>query len=164
MAMRLTEASRSRSASAMIIAIVSACWTFRAPSEYRAVIPSSAAACAACSAAVAPPPGTDVRAASLPRKLPMVSSRTNGRLPLGDGTVRRRGWIWPRQPGRVEIRDEHLLHHVPVFRMRGDVGLPYASELLRHRRDLLSLGPVRRHRDLRVDVATPAVVGKPQHD
>src|SRR5215469_2428004 len=134
MAMRLTEASRSRSASAMIIAIVSACWTFRAPSEYRAVIPSSAAACAACSAAVAPPPGTDVRAASLPRKLPMVSSRNavSPRRPdLYGRQATARCWAaGRRQPGRVEVRHEHLLGHVPVLRVVGDAGLPHGRELL----------------------------------
>src|SRR3712207_6479584 len=57
-------------------AISSACSAYFAESLYRATIATRAAPCAACSAAVAPPPGAGTRAASCCRNVSMVSVRT----------------------------------------------------------------------------------------
>jgi DNA-binding FrmR family transcriptional regulator len=56
--------------------------SYRAPLLYLATMATSAADCAACRAAVAPPPGAGTRAASWARKASTVSARTVVRLTI----------------------------------------------------------------------------------
>ena len=68
------------------------------------------------------------------------------------------------QPGRVEVAREHPLQHVPVLRVRPDRALEDGGQLLRHRGYLLLPRSLAGHRNLLVDVGSPALALIPQCD
>src|SRR5487761_1098308 len=132
----------------------------RGPSLNLATIASSAAACAAGSAPVAPPPGTALRAACRVRKLPIVSSRMIERLHVMRlaGAPRTRSDSRPRTP--LSVVPEFVVAELffgALQRVERGVEVLLGVDVIEHRAQLrvaFAEPPLDGHRDLALDTGS----------